>query len=310
MNFLKITQMKEQRGQVTIFIIIAVVLVLGIILFFLAREGIVFGGVPREFETVYGYYISCIEDEVKLGSLILGEQAGYIEVPAFSPGSVYMPFSSQLDFLGNPVPYWHYISGNNVVEEQVPGLDSIEQQLDEFVQERIVDCDFSQFVEQGYSVFLENNAVVESKIKESMIEAEVNQELSIYFGNNSYTTESHFISVDSSFGRLYETAKKIYDDFKETKFLEEYGVDIMRLYAPVDGTEITCSPMVWNIGSVRENLTQALETNIGFIKVKGNYYKIQNEDNNYFVHDVGDSVDMNVNFLYLREWPMKSRNLL
>jgi rod shape-determining protein MreC len=31
----------------------------------------------------------------------------------YEASSEYMPFSSQLDFLGNPVPYWYYISGNN-----------------------------------------------------------------------------------------------------------------------------------------------------------------------------------------------------
>ncbi|MEN9626551.1 MAG: hypothetical protein RL557_879 [archaeon] len=295
----------NRLSQVTIFIILALVVVGGIALFFLVREGIVFGGVPKQFEPVYAYYVSCIEDEVHLASSLLGSQGGYIDVPAFSGGSSYMPFSSQLDFLGNPVPYWYYISGNNLVKEQVPTREQMEQQLNQFVEERIVNCDFSAFAEQGYSISLENDAAIESSIETNSIEISVGQELSISFGNDSYTADEHRVSVLSNLGRFYETAKKIYDDFKETMFLEEYGVDILRLYAPVDGTEFTCSPLVWSMGAVRENLTRALEANVGFIKVKGNYYDISGEDNQYFVHDIGDSVDMNVNFLYLREWPMK-----
>ena len=41
-------------------------------------------------------------------------------IPEYEAGSEYMPFSSQLDFLGNPIPYWYYVSGNNIQREQVP----------------------------------------------------------------------------------------------------------------------------------------------------------------------------------------------
>ncbi len=85
-------------------------------------------------------------------------------------------------------------------------------------------------------------------------------------------------------------------------FLENYGVDILRLYAPVDGSEIGCSPKIWMVDNVRKDLIVALENNIPAIKLKGNYYT--NADK-YFVQDIGENVDVNVNFMYSREWPMK-----
>ena len=123
------TIFSTKKSQVTVFIIIAIVIIVGVIAYILVRNGIILGGVPQEFEPVYNFYLGCIENEVRLASLIAGEHAGYIENPAFSPGSSYMPFSSQLDFLGNPVPYWYYISANNVVKEQVPSKTFIEEQM-------------------------------------------------------------------------------------------------------------------------------------------------------------------------------------
>src|SRR3989344_5913739 len=297
---------RGRLAQISVFIIVAVVLVAGLILFFVFREGLTFNRVPQEFQPVYNYYLSCIEDETLYGSTIAGQQGGYIDIDAlgFSPGSIHMPFSNQLDFLGNSVPYWYYISGNGVVKEQVPSKEKIETELNGFVEERLPYCDFSSFIEQGYRIELSEVAEVSTRVNENNILVNVEQPLNIYFGNDSYRATSHEKKVDSNFGKFYDLAQKIYQDNKKSLFLENYGVDILRLYAPVDGNEIGCSPKIWNIGAVRENLTSALEANTGFIKIKGDYYTVKKE-NEYFVHDIGENVDANVNFLYLREWPMK-----
>ncbi|MBS3080268.1 hypothetical protein J4221_02245 [Candidatus Pacearchaeota archaeon] len=298
---------ESKNSQVYIFIIIAIAVVIGIILYFVFRSGVISLGMPQTFKPVYNYYLGCIDNEVKLGASLVGQHAGYINVDEleFSPGSVYMPFSSQLDFLGNGVPYWYYISGNGVIKEQVPTKENIEIQLNNFVSERLRNCDFSSFVEKGYRIEIGREAVVATSIKTNVIETRVMQDIAFYFGNDSYHAREHYKEVNFPLGKFYETAISIYDSFKKTLFLENYSVDILRLNAPVDGTVISCSPLVWNIGEVAENLTQALEANIGFIKIKGNYYNIGKEEHRYFIHDIGEDVELNVNFLYLRDWPMK-----
>ena len=122
-------KMKNNKAQVTIFIIIAIIIVVGVGLFFAVRGGLFDMGIPAEMEPVYSYYLDCIESEGLEGIYILGQQAGYIEPPEFSPGSEYMPFSSELSFLGIGVPYWYYVSGNGIVKEQVPSRDKMESQM-------------------------------------------------------------------------------------------------------------------------------------------------------------------------------------
>src|SRR3989338_5216272 len=122
-----------KKGQVTIFIILAIAIAAGILLFFFFRSRIISPFVPADLENVYSYYLSCIEAETLNGASILGQQGGYIETPAFSPGSEYMPFSSQLDFLGIGVHYWYYISGNGIANKQIPSKEMMESQLDDFL---------------------------------------------------------------------------------------------------------------------------------------------------------------------------------
>ncbi len=235
------------------------------------------------------------------GALILGEQGGYIEQPDFSPGSEYMPFSSQLSFFGIGIPYWYYISGNGVIEEQIPSKQKMQEQLNDYLDERLNECDFSLFEKQGFIIDF-GQADIKTAINSGSISADVKQDLSISKGDASWRGTGHSVSVNSQLGKFYDLAKKIYLNNKENMFLENYGVDILRLYAPVDGSEIGCSPKIWSVDDVRRDLINALEVNVPAMKLKGNYYSSADK---YFVSDIGESVDVNVNFMYSAEWPMK-----
>jgi hypothetical protein len=217
-----------------------------------------------------------------------------------------MPFSSQLGFMGYGIPYWYYVSGNGIVREQVPSEEKMESQLNDFLEERVVNCDFSQFEEQGFEIEFNTEEIeVVTDIKENLIEVEVEHDISISFGETSWRGSRHSVEPDSSLGKFYNIASKIYQHHIDTMFLENYGVDILRLYAPVDGVEIGCAPKIWSVDSVRRGLIEALEANIPAIKVEGDYYSLRSPENKYFVNDIGESVDANVKFMYLREWPMK-----
>ncbi|MBT4165857.1 hypothetical protein HOE04_02350 [archaeon] len=299
-------KMKDSKGQVSVFIILALVIVTGIVLFFIFRASFSFANVPAELEPVYNYYLSCIENEVSNGARILGEQGGYIESPDFSPGSEYMPFSSHLGFMGLGIPYWYYVSGNGIKKEQIPSEGKMESQLEDFVEGGVVLCDFSYFEKNGFEVELDNEKVgVDIEIDKDKINFEVKQRIKISFGESSWTGESHSDNVQSSIGKFYDLAKKIYLNNKDEMFLENYGVDILRLYAPVDGTEISCVPKIWEVDGVRRGMIDALEANVPAIKIKGDYYDLKSSENKYFVRDIGEDVDTNVNFMYSPNWPMK-----
>jgi len=143
---------KTKKAQLSVFIILAIVIVGAIVLVAVFRNNIFPQKVPADIQPVYDYYLSCIENDLSTGKAIMGQQAGYIKQPEFSPASEYMPFSNQLDFLGTGVPYWYYISGNGVAKEQIPSKEKMQEQLNDFLEERITDCDFSDFEQRGFEI--------------------------------------------------------------------------------------------------------------------------------------------------------------
>ncbi len=292
--------MEFKRGQVTIFIIVAIILVVAIVGFFVLRGSVSVGGIPASIEPVYTSFLFCLEEEGLVGIDVLESQAGYIELPNFEPGSAYMPFSNQLDFLGNPVPYWYYVSGNNIQKEQIPSKNFMEEQLENFIEEQIVNCVFDSYYEQGFEIEQEIPKA-DVSIKKNKVEVELEMDFAVRFGEENVIIKNHNVEIDSKLGNLYSSAREIYDLEQEDLFLEKYGLDTLRLYAPVDGVEITCSPQIWSGDEVFDELEIAIEANTLALKENGGEYSLKNKDNEYFVTDI--SVDGEVRFLNSKTWP-------
>jgi len=294
----------NNRGQMTFFVILAIVIVALVVIFFAVRSGFFVSSIPVEFRPVYNLYSACIEQEAENALSILGTQGGKIDTGDYIPGSEYAPFSSHLNFLGIPVPYWYYVSGNNLIKENVPSKTDMEDEVSAFLEDGINNCDFTQFYEQGFYIEL-GDPKVDTKIRDSVVEITVNSDIVVSREDRSARKTRHKIEVDSNIGEFYDIAKDIYNREKDEAFLENYAVDVLRSYAPVDGVKIQCNPEVWQTREVVDDLKEGLESNIAAIKFDGNYYKLDDNEDKYFVVDLGIPGSASVNLIYSKEWPTK-----
>ena len=90
MGFEEVTQktLVSKRGQVTIFVILALIIIAGVAAYFLLSGTLApTTQIPQEFQPIYNSYVSCLQDTVKSGITALEGQGGYISLPPFEPGS-------------------------------------------------------------------------------------------------------------------------------------------------------------------------------------------------------------------------------
>ena len=80
-------------------------------------------------------------------------------------------------------------------------------------------------------------------------------------------------------------------------FLEKYGIDTLRLYAPVDGVELTCGVKTWNADDIFSDVKEAIELNT--MALNSGYSKTS--EGKYFSVDTGVSED--VSFFNSQDWP-------
>lgn len=282
-----------KRGQLSIFIIIAIVIIALVLGYLFLRGSLSVRGIPPSIQPAYTSFVTCLQEDTTTGINILESQGGYIELPDFEPGSAYMPFSSQLNFAGNPIPYWYYVSGNNIQKEQIPSKSEMEKQLENFIEERIRGCNLRDYYDEGFVISMgEPNADV--NIKDNEVEVNLNLALSVEKENDTALIRTHKISETSSLGKLYNSAKTVYEEEQKNLFLEKYAVDNLRLYAPVDGVEITCAPLIWDAEKVFDDLQEAVEVNTAALKNKGS-------QDDYFALNL--PVDEDVRFLNSKNWP-------
>jgi hypothetical protein len=292
----------DKRGQVAIFVIVAIVIVTGIVIYYFAFSKPATEEFPSELSPVFNYYSDCIKTETWAAIRTTEAQGGWIDIGNYVPGSEYAPFSTHLNFLGTPVRYWYYVAGNGLIKEQVPTQTDMENGISDFVKNNLAACDFRQFLNTGYNLQI-GEPEVKTEIQDGKVVVDVTATLSATKNGASATRATHHVEVDSKLGKFYNTAKTIYDKEKTDAFLEKYAIDVLYLYAPVNGVEMQCGPKIWSTQNVISGVKSALENNLAEIKFEGDYYKLAGKDSEYFV--VKQPVTDAVNVMYSRNWPMK-----
>lgn len=284
----------NKRAQVAVFVIIAVVIVGALVAFFAFRGDLGITSIPAELTPIFDYYTTCIDDAVRAGASLAGTQGGRIDIGEYTPGSDYAPFSSHLFFAGAQIPYWFSVAGNGVVQENIPTRASLEEELEVFVADQLSTCDFSLFQEQGFTITL-SEPVVDITLNERSADARVSSSLSVSRGEVRASRATHDVQVATPLGGFLESARALYADQQENVYFETYAADFLRLYAPVDGVSIQCSPEVWKTREVFSELQNAFEANfaeIRFSTARGSsYFTIPHSSENTRV-------------LYSREWPV------
>lgn len=288
--------MRSKRGQVAVFIIIGVVIV-GLVIGFLAfRDRLGITGLPAELQPVFSFYDQCLDDALQAGISLAGAQGGYIEPGSYTPGSDYAPFSSHLFFMGMQLPYWFGLESNGLIREQVPSESDIERQLASFIEEHITLCDFTAFRTQGFVVDVDDDPQVSVTLEDERMRAHVTHGLHASYGEQSASRATHDVDVSSAFGSLYHEAVQVYETQKENAYLDTYAADVLRLYAPVDGVEVQCSPEIWQTREVITGLQEALVANLAAVRYSGTP-----SDDDYF--SIPEQREHAIRVLYNPEWP-------
>ena len=184
----------NKQGQVTIFIIIAVIIIAAVAAFFIFRSSFITPPISANLEPVYNAFLACLEENTFEGVSTLEAQGGYIELPEFESGNAHMPFSSQLNFLGNPIPYWYYVSANNIQKEQVPSINSMEEQLGDYIEREVGDCILDAYFEQGFAIDI-GAPEADVSIRQGEVEVDLDMDLAIEKAEESAVVKRHNIII-------------------------------------------------------------------------------------------------------------------
>ena len=330
-----------KRGQVTVFIILGIVLLLGIFLYFYMQEksatftpNLV---VPEELVPLQRYIDSCVYDTAKDAIIKLGLQSGFVEIPSeiMKQPSSYV----KVDPYGIVIrPYWYYDT-----QSRIPTEEFMVSQIKKYVEDNLPRCfdSFRSFKDSFDITAPKHSAKVTIGDKSVMIELDMPMEITNTKMNKKTNLRYFQAEIPVKLRATYELAKKIMQKENDNELLENVTIDLMTANPkiPFSGMEFKCGTLRWAIPSIKKELSDMLSVNLARIRVEntaytpfdakrenyielskygmkeineGKYPKIPTPNDAYeffhYLFDVGNSdKTLRANFVYRNEYGMDMR---
>ena len=310
----KMVQVKEnkmkKRGQVTLYVILGLIVLIALIAVFSLQNYIIKNEFEREqekiqvaeeFKPVKNYFDSCIQSIALDGARSLGLQGGYLTIPKDElPVNPALPFSNRLQIFGNDaleVPYWFYETANGIQKIQVPTVQDMQNDLQNFISTNINNClnNFTSFEDYEVSGF--DNIKTEVQIENDKAFVTVLSNLKVNYKGLTQDFDKFLIIVDVPLGKLYNKAKEILEKENSEYFFEQKTIDMLVLYdqIPYTGLNLNCNPRMWATENVKQDLKKVLKANIEIVN--------PNAPRKYFKYDINPE-NININFRYDENWPL------
>ena len=303
----------NQRGQVTSFVILGIVIVVIVGVVVSLRFGLIETGFQRDasrlgiseqFQPARDHYESCVKDIALDGLRIVGSQGGYLDVPRdVLADDISTGFSSSLDLFSNDivkVPYWYYKTNNNLDTVAVPRLEDIQENVQRYLQENLGTCFSNNTLLGRYTLEGYGSLDPEVEIEEDKVFVMVDTPIDVTLQDITETIPSLQVVLDVPLGKLYTVAVNVFEKEQEESFLEERTIDYMTLYdeIPLTGANLDCNANVWRKDQIIADFKEILKVNLPSL-----VFSDETVSDKYRVIDL-NSRGADVTFNYDSSWPL------
>jgi hypothetical protein len=192
--------MVDKKGQITLFIVIGIVIVVSLSVLFYANSSMdrldteSVSEVPSDILPVKSFVESCIELVGKEAILWIGQHGGYFELPEES-----------IDELSIKTAYYFY-EGNNYKPSKL----TIEQELSEYLDSELLNCvgDFSEFSEQGFEIN-QGTLITSTIIRPNNVLFEVDFPIEINKDSSQFSLLTFTKSIEIGLYKIHQAAEEI-----------------------------------------------------------------------------------------------------
>jgi hypothetical protein len=203
-----------KRGQVTVFVILAIVIlaIVGLIAYYNETIRAKLGdttlrgvSLPAEVREVQSYIQGCVEETSNDALVMIGSQGGYYNLPRGN-------FEGSLAY--------YYYDGRTMV----PSLQEIGQEVSDYINNNLANCvDFNEFPRLGFE---DERPIAKVKILEENVDVAVTYNVVIESETESYNLkEPYYVNVPVRLGKIYEVSKEIVN--MEKKGIENFCISCL-----------------------------------------------------------------------------------
>ncbi len=265
----------KRRSQITNFIIMGIVILVAIGIYMVIKYKVLEPSaaevVPPEYVPVKNYVELCMKSLATDAVLLVGEQGGFVELPASIAKNPYEHIEPIKDGLFQ-VPYWFYKG-----ESRIPAIGEIERQISAYVEKNLGQClaNFTQF-KNDFIITNASLAAVTTAGKDNVVvEAKMPLTIKSLRGGDSGQISMFSTSVDVKLRQVWELASQMMDAENSNTFLENTTIDLMSLddsQIPLTDMQLKCTRMQWFKPNIVKELKDVLFYNLPRIRVDNTDY--------------------------------------
>ncbi|MFH1173799.1 MAG: hypothetical protein V1725_01560 [archaeon] len=283
------------KGQVTLFIIIGIVILIAVvILLFVLRKDVQeqLPDIPNTFLPVSHHVETCLKETVREAVDDASQHGGY---PAIDDEEisgrqftqdVLHPTEADVVLLGDTygIPYWLYLSSSNdcqdcVFDSLAPELPEIENQLSRYVNKHIDEClDFNVLRSQGFEIIINSTPSSKVFINEKDVSARLNYTLVVQRNDEQFTLTAFHTVLNIPLKEMYILALNITQAEANTQFLENvilyelntYGGTRADLLPPSTEQSVEeYSYLMWGLSRTKLQFMQLMSRDMNAVQVRG-----------------------------------------
>jgi len=291
----------KKRGQITLFIIIGIVLLLFVALgVYITSETTFFTPTdvtPPETGGVSFFIDSCIRQLADKAFNNIGLTGGYVELPQELIQDPFASIPYPLDEAKNP--FWYHLG-----EDRRPREDNIKAQVNNYIEINLRECvnNLESFTSQ-FDIVEKANMTVDTIFAANTVPIEVNWPMTITDKKGLKIRDVEFFRVELpiKFKQMYDLATEIMNAENNDNKLEYITLDLIALDDDIPdkgGPEISCSPKRWRTQDVRDKLKTLLRTNMPRVRIRNTDHRdFINDTKEYEQYDDVTSADFRIPIL-------------
>ena len=237
--------MFKKRGQVSIYILIGVVIIIIVGLSFYIVGNTILKESGRDLDIrpelipAKNFIDSCILDVAREGVDLIGLQGGNVNIEEEVIVNPLVKFGNSLDLFGNGalnVNYWFYRTPNGINTLSVPSEQDMEREIGEYIMRNIASCYEDLALFDQYDVSYSSTSKINVDIKEDRVLINVESPLEITSGGITSNLNKFSVVLDTKLGKLYSLGRGILEKENEKLFFEEMTIDMIGLYDEIPGS--------------------------------------------------------------------------
>ncbi len=292
-------EVRKKRGQVTIFIVIGLILLLGIGIFYYIRTQIIEAeaGIALKQDEAEGvalvvqnYVSTCLDETTKQAILLIGQQGGYINLSrtdlhsrSFTIDETDATSSDTAPFGALQIPYWWYEDTTHgctrcsITTKNIPTLETMETQMAAYITDKFQQCLNNFESLEQYKITETEAPVITASIGDKAVYAQLNYPITWTSGDASGSLENWYVEEDVPLKEIYDAAAEIVSMEIKNQFFEQILLNIISAYSGLDEERLPpiaaftegYSVIYWIKQNVKEQLGQYLGTYFPLIQIKG-----------------------------------------